>query len=83
MKIYGRMKVSLHVFLSLALDVGEWSVSQPSHFTSRERSPSTHWRQLFITVIKDLFTYLSSMSIALLKDALLNGQLIMNDELGR
>jgi len=26
-----------------ALDVGEWSVSCPCHFTPRERDPGTHW----------------------------------------
>jgi hypothetical protein len=29
--------------LTLALGGGEWSASSPSHFTSRERAPGTHW----------------------------------------
>jgi hypothetical protein len=29
--------------LSSALDVGEWSVSHPFHFTPRERTPATPW----------------------------------------
>jgi len=32
------MEVQLHVFLTLALDVGEWSVLRPGRFTSWERS---------------------------------------------
>jgi hypothetical protein len=35
--------VQLHVFLTSALDGGEWSGSCPSHFTLRERAPGTHW----------------------------------------
>jgi hypothetical protein len=31
------------LFLTLALDGGEWSVSRPRHFTLGERSPGTHW----------------------------------------
>jgi hypothetical protein len=29
--------------LTLALDGGEWSVSCPGYFTTRERDPGTHW----------------------------------------
>jgi len=40
----GGMEVSPHTFLTLVLDVGEWSASWPSHFTSRGRpTPNTHW----------------------------------------
>jgi hypothetical protein len=30
-------------YLTSALDGGEWSVSRPGRFTTRERDPSTHW----------------------------------------
>jgi hypothetical protein len=33
----------LHVFLTSALDGGEWSDSRPVRFTSRERASGTHW----------------------------------------
>jgi hypothetical protein len=36
MKMFGKMEVQLHTFLTLALDVGEWSVS-----CAREKGP--HW----------------------------------------
>jgi len=29
--------------LTSVLDEGEWSASHPGHFTSRERTPGTHW----------------------------------------
>jgi hypothetical protein len=32
-----------HVFLSSALDGGEWLASLPSRFTPGERAPGTHW----------------------------------------
>jgi hypothetical protein len=35
-KMYGRMKVLLHAFLTLALAGGEWSASCPGHFTPKE-----------------------------------------------
>jgi len=33
MKVYGRVMVQVHTFLTLALDGGEWSTTYPSHFT--------------------------------------------------
>jgi hypothetical protein len=36
MKIFGNMEIQLYTFLTLALDVGEWSVS-----CAREKGP--HW----------------------------------------
>jgi len=39
MKTYWRVEVQLHAFLTLALDVGEWSASCPSCFTSRGKEP--------------------------------------------
>jgi hypothetical protein len=42
MKMYGGMKVRLHVFLTWAQDGGEWSVSRPDRFTRVERAPGTH-----------------------------------------
>jgi hypothetical protein len=38
-----RMDVQNHVFSTSALVEGESSASRPSHSTSRERAPSTHW----------------------------------------
>jgi hypothetical protein len=35
--------VELQVFLSSALDGGEWSASRPGRFTPRERTLGTHW----------------------------------------
>jgi len=32
-----------HAFLTLVLNGGGWSASQPSHFTPRERACGTHW----------------------------------------
>jgi hypothetical protein len=43
MKVYWGAEVSLHAFLTLALDGGEWSASRPGRFTRRERAPGTHW----------------------------------------
>jgi hypothetical protein len=43
MKAYGRVDVQIHIFLTLALVEGEWSVSRHSHFTPGERAPGTHW----------------------------------------
>jgi len=36
------MYSSIHSLTS-ALDGGEWSASRLAHFTSRERTPDTHW----------------------------------------
>jgi hypothetical protein len=35
--------VYTHVFLTLALDGGEWSASRPCRFSAGERAPGTHW----------------------------------------
>jgi hypothetical protein len=44
MKVYGRVDVYIHVFLTLALVGGAYSVSLPSHFTPGERAPPhTYW----------------------------------------
>jgi hypothetical protein len=37
------MDVWIHVFLTLVLVGGEWSVSRPDRQIPRERGPSTHW----------------------------------------
>jgi hypothetical protein len=37
------VEVQLRVFLTSALDGGEWSDSLPSLFTSGEKAPATHW----------------------------------------
>jgi hypothetical protein len=33
----------MHIFLTSALDGGEWSTSRPCRFTPGERAPGTHW----------------------------------------
>jgi hypothetical protein len=43
MKAYGGVNVWIHIFLTSALDGGEWSTSRPGRFTHRERDPGTHW----------------------------------------
>jgi hypothetical protein len=35
--------VLIHIFLTLALAGGEWSVLGPGRFTPTERAPGTHW----------------------------------------
>jgi hypothetical protein len=34
--------VWIHIFLTSALDGGEWSTSRPGRFTPEERAPGTH-----------------------------------------
>jgi hypothetical protein len=41
MKTYCRVEVQLHVFLTSALDGGEWSASSPGSFTPAEIVPDT------------------------------------------
>jgi hypothetical protein len=45
MKEYWGVEVSLHSFLTLALDGGEWSASRPGpgRFTPMESAPGIHW----------------------------------------
>lgn len=43
MKMYFRVKVRLHGFLTMAINGGEWSASRPDCFTLRKIAPSTHW----------------------------------------
>jgi hypothetical protein len=38
-----RTGAQLHIFLTVALDEGEWSASRPGRFSPKERAPSTHW----------------------------------------
>jgi hypothetical protein len=42
-KTYGGVEIQLHVFLTSAIDGGDWSVSSPGRFTPEERAPGTHW----------------------------------------
>jgi hypothetical protein len=42
MMTYGGVDIQIHVFLSSALVVGEWSASRPGCFTLGERDPGTH-----------------------------------------
>jgi len=37
------VEVQLHLFLTLALDGGEWSASHHGCFISRDKRPVTHW----------------------------------------
>jgi hypothetical protein len=43
MKAYGGVDVLTHVFLTSAVDGGEWSASLPGRFTPGERAAGTHW----------------------------------------
>jgi hypothetical protein len=42
MKAYEGVDVQIHIFLTSALDGGEWSASRPGSFTPGERAPATH-----------------------------------------
>jgi hypothetical protein len=44
MEKYGGLGVEIHVFLTSALEGGEWSASSPGRFTPWERAPGTHWK---------------------------------------
>jgi hypothetical protein len=39
MKAYRGVDVYIKIFLTTALDGGEWAASRPGRFTSRERAP--------------------------------------------
>jgi hypothetical protein len=41
--IYWGVKIWLQQFMAMAPDGDEWSVSWPSHFTTRERPDGAHW----------------------------------------
>jgi hypothetical protein len=43
MKMYGGVDVQTHVFLTSALDGGEWSASRPALLTPGERAHGTLW----------------------------------------
>jgi hypothetical protein len=43
MKAYWGVDIQLHVFLTSALDGGQWSASRHCRFTLEERTPGTHW----------------------------------------
>jgi hypothetical protein len=43
MKEYGGVDVWIHIFLTLALVGGEWSVSRSGRFTPRLRATSNYW----------------------------------------
>jgi hypothetical protein len=43
MKACGEVYVQIHIFLTSALVVCEWSASRPGRFTAGERAPGTHW----------------------------------------
>ena len=39
MKVYGRLKLQLHSFLTSALDGSQWSVSRLGRFASEGKAP--------------------------------------------
>jgi hypothetical protein len=43
MKTCEGINVQIHVFLTSALVLGEWSASRPGRFTPGERAPGTRW----------------------------------------
>jgi hypothetical protein len=43
MKMYGEVEVQIQIFLTLALDGGEWSASSPGHFTPVKGARGAHW----------------------------------------
>jgi hypothetical protein len=43
MKTYWGVEVQRYTFLTSALDGGELSAPRPGCFTSRERTPGSHW----------------------------------------
>jgi hypothetical protein len=43
MKAYGGVDIEIHIFLTSALDGGEWSASRPCRFTSRKGAFDTQW----------------------------------------
>jgi hypothetical protein len=43
MQTYEGVNAQIHVFLTLALDVGVWSASLPGRFTAEERASAIHW----------------------------------------
>jgi hypothetical protein len=43
MKMYSKLEIYSHAFLTMALNGGEWSASCPGHFTIRVRDRSIHW----------------------------------------
>jgi hypothetical protein len=48
MKAYGGVEVYIHVFLTSALDGGEWSASRPGRFTPGEKTPGNHWTGVWV-----------------------------------
>jgi hypothetical protein len=42
MKVYVGVNIQIHIFVTLALDGGEWSTPCPCHFNPGERASSTH-----------------------------------------
>jgi hypothetical protein len=43
MKTYKEVEVQFQAFLTLALDIGKWSVSCPRRFISGKGAPGIHW----------------------------------------
>jgi hypothetical protein len=47
--MYGGVRVQLHIFLILALDVGEWLVSFLACFIPEARGFGNHWIEVWLT----------------------------------
>jgi hypothetical protein len=43
MEACGGVDIQINIFLTSALDGGEFSASRPGRFTPGERAPGTHW----------------------------------------
>jgi hypothetical protein len=43
MKVYGGVDVQIHIFLTSALVIGEWSASWAGCFNPGERASGSHW----------------------------------------
>jgi hypothetical protein len=54
MKTYRRVEVELHMFLTSALDGGEWWASRPGRFTPGERAPVAHLIKAWVDPRGDL-----------------------------
>jgi hypothetical protein len=42
LKLSGRVELQFPSFFTLALDGGEWSASQPGHFSNQQRTAGTY-----------------------------------------
>jgi hypothetical protein len=54
MKAYGGVDVFIHIFVTSALAVGEWSASRPCRFNHEEKAPGTHCIESWVDPRPDL-----------------------------